>query len=321
MTALLGFVLGTAAAMAVVGAVTSAASVFVWPLVAGWSPARRADVAASIAVAPAAAALALGLAVALPSARAALGLRADHCADHLYHGHLCWLHADGLPPAVATVGAVALVTFVARAGGPLLRAHRVGRAAAAARQVARHEAGVTWLAGPTPVCHVVGVLAPRVYVSERLVQDLGPASLAAMLDHERAHVARRDPAVGLAVSVGAAFGLPGLGERWGAAWRQAAEEAADADSASVHGAIPVAEALVAYARVLPAPAPAAGLGFGDRGIEARVRALCDGPIAARSARAVPLVGLIVASALAVGFVRSDGLHHAVEAQLHRVAAP
>lgn len=317
MTALLGFLLGIAATMAGAGAVTSSLSVAVWPLAARLASSARADAALAAAVLPAFSALTVGLAVALPSLRHALGLGADHCADHLHHAHLCWLHASELP-ALAAVGVAALALFAWRASEPLVHACRTARISRELERISRREGGLVWVAGAARICHVAGVFAPRIYVSGHLVGELPPESLAVVLDHERAHVARRDPAVGLLVSVACAFGLPLVADGWRAAWRQAAEEAADARAAEVHGPLSVAAALVQFAKLQRGPAQAVALGFGPVGLEARVMRLLDGEPSARPTRALPLLALGVAlgGAFAVGF--SDALHHQVEALVHLV---
>jgi hypothetical protein len=313
---LLGFLLGTAAAMAVAGALVSAGTVAAWPLVARLSAARRADAALVMGVAPAASALTLGLAVAIPSVRDAIGFGVDHCAQHLHHGHLCWLHSDSLPPSLAALGACALALLALRIAAPVGRTWRAGRAATALGRVARSEGGVVWVRGTSLVCHVVGLISPQVYVSESLARDLEPTSLDVVLDHERAHVARRDPAIGFLVSVAAAFGLPGVSDRWKAAWRQAAEEAADAEAARVHGPLAVASALVAYERLRAEPGPALGVGFGETSLEARVLHLLDGHPVARRTLALPVLALVLTAVALLAFGRSDVLHHHVEEAVH-----
>jgi Zn-dependent protease with chaperone function len=311
----LGFLLGVAAAMAIAGALSSLLTALAWPLVSRLPADRRADASLAMALLPAVSALTLGLAVSLPSLRHALGLGADHCAEHLHHAHLCWLHGSDLPPSLAALGATALAVFAARA--PWLAAWRTARLSTALERVSQRREDLVWVPGSSRVCHVSGVLSPRIYVSEALTRELSTESLQAMLEHERAHVARRDPMVGLALSWASAFGLPLLADSWRVAWRQAAEEAADARAAQVHGPLVVASALVEFARLQQEPAP--GLGFGAVGLEARVLRLVDAPAAPRPALALPLLALASVLGVLLAFGFSDPLHHLVEDLAHALS--
>lgn len=217
MTGVLAFVLGTAAAMAIAGAAVSLLTAFAWAPVSRLAAATRADFAAVMAVVPAGAAFVVGGAVSVPSARHALGYGEDHCAEHLHHAHLCWLHGDGISPAVATLGGTAIALFAWRATSRLYRAFRADRAAAILRRLGVERDGVVWVPGSARLCHVAGAVRPRIVVSERLARELDPPVLAVMLEHERAHASRRDPSVARLVDLAAPFGLPPIGARWAAA--------------------------------------------------------------------------------------------------------
>jgi Zn-dependent protease with chaperone function len=311
-TAVLGFVLGTAAAMALAGVVLSLAVLLAWPAVARLAASRRADAAFALLLLPALGALGVGVAIATPSMGHALGVWADHCLHHSHHAHLCWLHGGNLPPAVAVVGAAALAVFALRAGRVGYGIVRVSRTAAALARLGRADAERRiWVPGAPRLCHVVGVLRPRVLVSDALREALPAGTLDVVLAHEQAHLERRDPVVGAVASLAAAFGLPSVSGRLVTAWRQAAEEAADADAAARHGVLPVADALVAFARLDIRPV-AVGAGFGSTGLEARVVHLLGERTVARPSRAgvfaLALAFLMVAGALS----HHEALHHSVE---------
>lgn len=314
---MLGFLLGTAVAMAVAGALSSLLSLLAWPLAARLGAARRADAALAALLAPVSAALTVGLAVSLPSLRHALGFGADHCAEHLHHAHLCWLHASGLPPLLAALGASAIAAFVWRAFRPLTSAWRAARVSVSLERVSEPREDLVWVPGSARICHTVGVFSPKIYLSRSLAGSLAEDHLAVVLAHERAHVARNDPAFGLVTSLACAFGLPIVADGWRAAWRQAAEEAADAEAARAHGPLAVASALVAFARLQQAPELLPGIGFGPVGLEARVLRLLGARHSGASRTfALPLLALALSGAVILAAARSDTLHHQVEDVAH-----
>ncbi len=61
-----------------------------------------------------------------------------------------------------------------------------------------------------PQAYVLGVLKPRVYVSQGLLEQTNEDDLASVLAHERAHAARRDPLRRLIASAGLVLHLPGI---------------------------------------------------------------------------------------------------------------
>jgi Zn-dependent protease with chaperone function len=158
---------------------------------------------------------------------------------------------------------------------------------------------------PFPVVAVLGVRHPRLYVARQVLSNLSDRQLAAVLEHERAHLAARDnlrhwllracPDV-LAWTLAA-----GRLER---AWLAAAEEAAD-ERATLGGpgpALVLAEALIQVARLAPpscrAPLPELALHNGDD-LARRVRRLVGGPaMSGDSPRMGPLLaGLLLLVAL------------------------
>jgi Zn-dependent protease with chaperone function len=208
--------------------------------------------------------------------------------------------------------------------GTLLRVARwtVARSAAARDLTALLRLGVPAAEGPdvirvdgdTVLCHAAGAWAPRVLVSTPLLAGLTPELLAAALEHERAHLRRRDVLVRDLLAVLGSFAWPGAIAGAVAAWEQAAEEAADAAAADRFGGPLVASALVAVARLSLAPVPASMPAVGA-GLHRRVRALLDCP-RHRPAVALPVIpGLLLAIA-AFAALNAESLHHAAETALH-----
>ena len=107
-----------------VGAIAAFAA---WPLAGGalrvvvrrgfsLRPARRADAAFLLGIAPALVGFTVALATAMPSLMTRLGLAADHCGGHDHHVHVCMQHAGHLPTWLVAVGALASLVLVVRAG-------------------------------------------------------------------------------------------------------------------------------------------------------------------------------------------------------------
>jgi Zn-dependent protease with chaperone function len=155
------------------------------------------------------------------------------------------------------------------------------------------------------------VLRPRVLLSNALANSVTTAQLAAAIEHERAHLRRRDPLASVVLALASFAALPFAARAAATSFRDAAEEAADADAATVHGGIGVADALLAVARV-QTRAPL--FAFAEGGLERRVRALLAGRPAAR-ARGLPVAAIVIAAGLAAALMGADGIHHAVESLL------
>jgi Zn-dependent protease with chaperone function len=314
---LLAFVLALGAIAFPTAWAVSAISLLFWPLVRRGSPVTRTEAASGLALLPVLAALLIGAAVAMPSAQAGLGLGPDHCLGHEHHPHLCLWHATHLPPAVALLGAVGWAFWALRTAqvvSGLVRVEGLARDLAATGQ--RRE-GYVMVPTSAAVCHAVGLLRPQVLVSEAVAQGLDPRGLRAVIAHERAHLARRDPLWS------ALFALAGtvapLTAVWAAWWRHAAEETADDLAAADTDGPTVARALVAVARMrLP---EAAGLAFGASHLEHRVLRLL-GPRPGARPSAAPLGALVLVGLTAVILFAGDvPLHHEVEEVWEQLVGP
>ncbi|PYQ15825.1 MAG: hypothetical protein DMF79_19340 [Acidobacteria bacterium] len=140
-----------------------------------------------------------------------------------------------------------------------------------------------------PVVAAVGVLRPRVFVAEQVLQGLTDDEREAVLAHEAAHLRARDNLTGLLLRAcpdGFVWGREaGVLER---GWREAAEQAADEQAAlgAPGRAASLAAALVKVARMVPQGArlglPAAALHGGEEVAQRVARLLRlsrDGPTA------------------------------------------
>ena len=78
-----------------------------------------------------------------------------------------------------------------------------------------------------PLAFCSGLLRPRVFVSEGTLERLGEDELAAVVEHEAHHAARRDPLrILIARAIGDAYSLGALGRREQALSELAADDAA-----------------------------------------------------------------------------------------------
>lgn len=165
----------------------------------------------------------------------------------------------------------------------------------------------------TPTAQLVGWLHPRVVVDRAFWGSLTPPQRRAVLEHERAHLARRDPLVLLVLSLllvpaprRIARGVVGL-------WLNRAEQRADALAAvAVGDALLVAETLLRCAR-LGAPMDASPAWMGGS-LERRVRALAghDGaPESSRPDLTVADVMLVLGGAVVLSSAL-PWVHHQVE---------
>jgi len=164
-----------------------------------------------------------------------------------------------------------------------------------------------------PQAYVLGILKPRVYVSQGLLEQTNEDDLAPVLAHERAHVTRRDPLRRLIASAGLVLHLPGIAHLLNRLLTRTQEMAADAEAARTVGdRARVAEALVRFAR-LRGPVRAAAMEFGSGDLEARVRELLD-PRQRRGLSTVALAGCSAALCLLALFA-AHGLHYLAQALL------
>jgi len=231
-------------------------------------------------------------------------------ADFCLHLH------DSAPPSLILMLSVAILggrvlTYGIQTIVVSLRAVRLSLVLSGAS----HKAFMGCLVLPVeePQAYVLGILKPRVYVSQGLIEQTNEDDLAPVLAHEHAHAARRDPLRRLIASSGLVLHLPGIAHLLNRLLTRTQEMAADADAARTVGdRVRVAEALVRFAR-LQGPVRAAAMEFGSGDLEARVRELLDSH-QRRGLSAVALVGCSAAFCLLALFA-AHGLHYLMQALL------
>ncbi len=218
--------------------------------VAGWRLTLLAAIAATVVL------LAVGALLTLAS------LYRSEILDHCSRLRDWW---RGHPEAVLGLLPFGLVAYVA--GTILWRA--IQQQAAATRLLAAldrprplparldrlaHALGIVpdldYVDHPVPVCFCHGLRRPRICVSAGLVALLDDLELAAVLRHERHHLARRDPARLLAAralcaGIGFVPGVAGIYDSFAAATEIAADTAASTDEA---GHLALAQAVLKLLR-------------------------------------------------------------------------
>lgn len=166
----------------------------------------------------------------------------------------------------------------------------------------------------SPPLIVVGVLRPRVLVSESTVGLLTPDELRMALKHEHEHMKSRDNLKRL-ILVFCPF--PGMA-KLESAWSQAAELAADdAAVSSPRDALDLAAALVKLSRLVPVKPPVFSTGFVAGSISERVARLLDWDEASKSRRVHIRAWFVVPFAVAVSLLVSVA-HRPVLTLTHEV---
>jgi Zn-dependent protease with chaperone function len=257
------------------------------------------------------------LAVALcfvPGLLAAAGFAADHCARHPDHLHLCLSHASApLTQAGSLLLALSGVLLALAVAPELARLVRTRRwLSRLPRRAARPARDVEVFESDAPFAFAAGLRRPRVHVAASLVESLPPAQLEAVVEHERAHVRRRDPLARFAARLFSLPHLPALRRTLLRELALASEQACDAEAARRIGdRLVVAEAILAVERILSvaAPAPAGVAAIDGSSVGPRVQALLE-PEPPALPRGLHRVG--AALALLAALACADPLHHATE---------
>jgi len=270
-----------------------------------------------------------GLALSVLSPQAMLGR--CHCVSHPHHLHLCLEHAS-FSWAVLAAG-IAGVIWLALRLPSLVGICRDYVATAAwvsnlriAQRVEIDGTLVEIVEGAEGHAWTVGVGRPRVVVCQALWSRLDDEERAAIVAHERAHLARRDPLTLVLVRIATSLFSAGPAERLLRGWRRSVELACDRLAASSLGdAGAVAAALVACGRLQSGGSTVRGaMAAASDDLELRVRALLDRdaePIADGPHRGDLAHALTVTAALllAVGLLAGHSAHHGLETLLSWVS--
>ncbi|AXB41600.1 M56 family metallopeptidase [Amycolatopsis albispora] len=231
-----------------------------------------------------------------------------HCWSALRHGA-----SPGTEELAGVFGVAVLLVLAARVG---LRAWRSGRQRsrtraahlALLRPAARHEPGtpdLLWLPHDRPLAFSLTGKPGVVVATEGLTRHLSRSGVAAVLAHERAHLAGRHHLL-LATADALRGGLPfvPLFREAPAALRELAELAADTSAISRHGAAAVHEALCAVTRHA---APPGALAMASDAVETRLARLEHGVRTPSRARRALSCCLAMLTATATPFLTAGAL--------------
>ena len=176
-----------------------------------------------------------------------------------------------------------------------------------------------------PIVAVVGVRSPKLVIARSVLASCTPDERRAILAHEQGHLERRDNLRRLlmAAAPDVLAWLPAA-DRHFAAWREAAEEAADDDAAraGADGRVCLAAALVKVARLASGPRaqswlPASALYCGEN-LDSRVRRLLapGAPGTAPAAGPSAIRALVGLTGLGASILALDNVHAIVEVAIH-----
>jgi Zn-dependent protease with chaperone function len=254
-----------------------------------------------------------------PSLLDAAGLVQDHCAHHSHHAfHLCFVHDTPPQTSPLILGAfVVLALWMAPGWSQRLDELRASRGVdQSLRSVTTYDSDTdSWrVDSKRPFAMTLGLIQPRVYISERLRELLSERQVEAVLEHERAHATHMDALVKHVAALAAELQIPWVARALLAELDLACEQACDARAAAAVGdRFTVAEAILAVERASRDwESPAAALGFADDVIEARVKGLLE---PSWTSPHWSIFAAIATATLCSAVVTYDNLHHAAETLL------
>ena len=278
-----------------------------------FSPELRHRVLLVLGCAPALLAFTLLTSSLLPSAFAWLSGTEDHCLVHAdHHLHLCFVHLPRLGKVIGGIAAISsfiVVMELAAATLALLQLRRAHRVFEALSTTSAKADGVNVVETEDAVCLTAGLWSPAIYISRRLFETLSDEQRRIVVDHERAHVARRDALAALVARSCSRLHWPAI-RRWLLRELElAAEQACDEAAALQTDRLAVAETILLVAR--GAPAQPFAVAFGDSALERRVQSMLQ---PRRSSRTGPFF-TGVAALLSLVLLSAAGVHHAAESVL------
>jgi Zn-dependent protease with chaperone function len=286
-----------------------------------WAPEARHRALVWTSVLPAVLGSAAFLAAVAPPAIALALTGSDHCATHDdAHAHLCFAHfpkhgPNGIAWLVLAAGFAWLAAKATEGVAELMRARRLVIWLTAAATV--DEKGCSIVESPRPLCLSVGLVAPRVVVSEGLLRHAEREHVRAAILHEQAHVRRKDALVRLAARAASVL-YPAPTRRM--LLREldvAAERACDERAATEVGdRVSVAEAILHLEKLLQHDADLHSLvlvrAMSADAVSRRVESLLE---PARTGGPTCVMGGGLSAALLALFVMSEPIHHAAESLL------
>lgn len=286
------------------------------------APARRVRLLVGVLTAPAFAALCYGgVILALPlllqqSTRLDLA-----CAGHAQAlWHLCVWHpgGHGQVPWLWTALALPLLLLAGAGARSLVLVRRQRRMVETMARLGRpYGCSVHVVDSHEPIAWACGLGRGRIVLSNTLLERLAPLQVRAVVAHEQAHLAQRDLALRMTVSLLSRLLLPGTRRRWLSELDLALEQRCDLAAAHAVGSpLVVAEAIVAVERMRHEPPRASwAMAFDSGFVSQRVEAL----LAAPGDRVRWLGPALAAAFLALCVLSVGWVHHATELLIHAIS--
>lgn len=238
----------------------------------------------------------------------------DHCQHHAHEAHLCLVHGAVWASqawAIALV-AVGVLVLAFRSIRLVVRPLSASRALVGLRALSLVDGDIRRLATPDPICFVTR--DGEIFVSTGTWDALNLDERAAIIAHERAHIANRDVARGGLLDLFELFGAPLTSLR--GRWNAVTERLCDNRAANVTGdAESVASAIVKLARLHRAT-PAGTMAFtAERDdVTSRVHAVLAGlPAGDRAGlRALQIACALAAATVTVLATHAPLVHDLIE---------
>ncbi len=184
---------------------------------------------------------------------------------------------DPLAPLLAMLALLLSAVALIRAGWMVHLAISIARRLGMVQQRSWIVDGlrVDVVAGDQALAMALCVPNCRVVVSEQVVECLEATEFRALIEHERAHLARGDAYASLVLGIATMFLLPRARAELRGAWRLAVEQSCDSIAAYRTNALTLASALLKYARLHTAALsqPAMLSAFDEADLGARIRSL------------------------------------------------
>ena len=302
---------------------TAFVSVVVYPLIrrhlAGLPPALRSNILLAWLIAPITIGVLLTLLAFMPSLLSLFGLISDHCTIHVGGLHLCLIHPP--LPVDNHILQLALITllgitavFITVFARKLLYAYKFQQLLMLASQP--HDVHdirvVDW---DMPLAVSAGIRHRQVFISSQLIQALSKKQLQVVINHEQAHVRRRD-LLRHFIAHGFSFNhTPWLRKRLLADMDLACEQACDEAAANRTGdRLCVAETIISVERLFAKQQlPFTVLSINGSNISQRVESILLEPTAyVPKPRAYIFAAAIL---LITSLASANGLHHQTESIL------
>lgn len=295
-------------AAAVIAALTWVAVVLAAPrrTQPGAGPAARAALARAWLYAPIWVPILVVFAALAPGIAGALGLLGDHCLSHSGgdHHHLCLAHPPHesgmwltwlVPLAISAAAVFALAACARRSWVQW----RLSNALVSLSSPSKLGERVRLVDQDEPVALTLGLLSPTILVSTGLLRQASERTLAAVLAHEQAHIARRDTLLSVLDQFAASLLPRSVTKDLLDAIVLAREQSCDARAAKTLGATRVAAALAEVAN-LGWMTPAVGLSVVSSPLQARVLHLLYPPEASSRWMIPPVLVVVALAAIGLG---------------------